>query len=638
MLLNPNDVLVSPPLRHLWRSETGFTMAVPGNGNLYGIKGTGRLAALRGTDGQQLWETTGSYLPNRLVRQGNRLFAFKLREGFAYIDDVGASASEVLAISFGATPEANIATPVIDDRRVYLAVNRGVYAVHQDDGLQYVLVLEGAQPYMVGLLSSRSIVVIDGRGVPSRYRVGDTAFELVWTGRPHGLPVGQGERPFVITGSKLILGLDNYTVAYDLTNGAVAWILENVPARALITQGDTTYAAFHGAALWAIRSSTGAVLWHRQHIYDVGVQGPYGLTMAGGYLYFGGALRRNPDGAATLAFKQEDGAFAWTSRAVALPWAGGTPVTDGEQLYVYTANQAGAYASLPTAPQVGAQYMEVSPRPLRGPASGFGAGRVRVNMPVSGRVSIAPWRESQGLGTVAVTRTSWTAGVHDASWTTSGAGGFTDDSQFGYMLMDVEESSGLSYTQSVLLPVNAFPDIMGHWAQGSIETMVYRQFVSGYPDQTFKPNNLVTRAESATIIAKTLGLTGPSPSFRSKFTDIRTHWARDFIMALEERGVIGGFAEPDGTFTFRPDLNMTRAQEARILVNAYSVPSAPAGYQSQFTDIAGHWAAADITALEAAGYVQGFEEPDGTHTYRPEQNLTRAEMCTIIVRILHLTR
>ena len=638
MPLNSNSVLASPPLRNLWRSETGFSLAVPGNGTLYGIKNSGRLASLRASDGAQLWETTGTYLPNRLVRQENRLFAFKVNEGLSFIDDAGTSATESLYVSFRATPEANIATPVLDGRRIYLAVNRGLYAVHQDDGLMYVLVLEGPQPYTVGLVSDRSVVVIDGRGVPSRYRVGDAAFELTWTGQPHGLSVGQEERPFVIAGNRLILGLGNYTVAYDLTNGTLAWVVANVPSRAFAVQGDMLYTAFQGAALWAIRLSNGAVIWHRQHMYDLALQGPYGLAMAGGYLYFGGNLRGNPDTAVTLAFKAEDGSFAWVSRAVNLPWAGGVPVTDGERLYVYGASHAGAYVAPATSPQVGAQLIDVSPRPLRGPAAGFGAGRVRVNMPVSARVSIAPWREGQGLGTVAVTRANWGAGVHEASWTVSGTGGFTDTPQFGYLLVDIEETSGLAYTQGVLIPVNAFPDIMGHWAQESIEIMVYRQYVSGYPDQTFKPDNLVTRAESCTIIAKTLGLTGPSPSFRTKFTDIGTHWARTFIMALEERGVIGGFAEPDGTFTFRPDLNMTRGQEARILVNAYSIPRAPAGFQSRFIDIAGHWAAPDITALEAGGYVQGFQESDGTFTYRPEQNLTRAEMCTIIVRIRSLTR
>lgn len=638
MSLNPDAVPFSPPLRSAWRVDTGSTIAVAGNDTLYGIKGSGRIAAFRGADGVPRWETSGTYLPNRLVRQGNRLFAFRSRQGLAYIDDLGTSASEFVAISFGATPEANIAAPVIDGRWVYLAVNQGLYTIHQDEGLQYALVLEGPQPFGVGLLDTREIVVVNGQGVPSRYRVGDSALELVWNGRPHGLRVGQAERPFIIAGNRLILGIDSYTIAYDLTNGTVAWTLSDVPARAFAVQGDYVYVAFHGATLWAVHAASGAIAWRRQYVYDIGLQGPYGIALAGDYLYFGGNLQRNPDGALLLAVKAVDGSFTWHSRSITLPWAGGTPVMDGNRLYVYSNAHTGSYTALPSAPLVDPQTVEITPRPLRGPAAEFGAGRVRVNMPVAARVSLAPYREVQGLGTAAVLRVNWGTGMREASWSPSGAGGFTDQAQFGYMLMDVEESSGLAYTQALVLPVNAFPDVMGHWAQNAIEVMVYHKFVSGYPDQTFKPDNLVTRAEVSTIIAKTLGLNAPSPGFRTNFTDIGTHWARDSIIALEERGVIGGFAEPDGTFTFRPDLNMTRAQQARVLVRAYSIAAAPTGFETRFTDISAHWAAADIKALEAAGYVQGFRESNGTYTYRPEQNLTRAEMCTIVVRIRNLSR
>jgi hypothetical protein len=614
-------------------------MAVTGNSTLYGIRGDGRLAAFSAADGSQRWECAQTYLPTRIVRQNNRLFAFQESRGLAYIDDLGTSADERLMIGFRATLDANIAAPVLDDRWLYLAINQGVYVVDQDDGLQYAAVMESTQPFGVALAAPREVVVIDGYGIPARYRVGATAFQLVWTGRPHGLDVGIMERPFIVAGTRLILGLNEYTVAYNLSNGTIAWILASVPARVFAVQGENVYAAGQGAAVWKIRASDGAILWQRQYIHNRTLQqGAYGLITVGDQLYFGGVLDTNPDGVVLLAIKGQDGSFTWHSRSVALTWSGGVPITDGTRLYAFGGSHTGAYTALSATPQVTTQLVETTPRPLRGPASGFGSGRVRVNLPVTAHVSLAPYREAQGLGAPAILRANWGVGLHDTSWTPSGAGGFTDAAQFGYMLIDVEENSGASYTQAQLIPVNAFPDVMSHWARHDVEVMIYHQYVSGYPDQTFKPDNLVTRAESSTIIAKTLGLTGPSPSFRTKFTDIQTHWARDAIMALEERGVIGGFAEPDGTFTFRPDLNMTRGQEARILVNAYAIASAPAGFETRFTDIAGHWAANDIKALEAAGYVQGFHEADGTYTYRPEQNLTRAEMCAIVVRIRNLSR
>ena len=638
MSLNAEVASFSAPLSLVWRRDESLAHAVPGDGVLYGIKETGRLAAFSAADGSQRWESAGTYLKQHLVRQGSRLFAYKLNEGLGYIDDQGSSATEHLAVSFRATATENIAAPVLDQRRIYLLVNRGLYVVDQDQGLQYADVLNNMQPYGIGLIAERDIVLIDGTGVPSRYRVGQQALERIWAGSPHGIDAGQIERPFVIANNRLIIGVNSYTVAYDLGTGQIAWILPNSPAQALAVHGDVVYTAFHGAALSAIQAADGALLWHRQYLYDTSLQLQYGVASTTQHVYFGGKLRTNPDGAVLLAVNKGDGSFAWISRAAALPWAGGIPCVDNDHVYVYGGPHTGAYVPLTSAPAIQPDHLQASPRPLRGPTSSFGSGQVAVNLPVTARVSIAPYREREGLAALLVNRANWAAGNHQANWSPGGSGGYTSANQFGYMLYDVEESSGLRYTQALLVPVNTFPDIARHWAQGNIEVMAYHRYVNGYLDQLFKPNNLVTRAESSTIIAKTLALEAPGAGFRTRFTDIATHWARLHIMALEEKGIIGGFAEPDGTFTFRPDLNMTRGQEARILVRAYSIPAAPADFASRFADISGHWAEGDIRAMESAGYVNGFPEADGSFTFRPEQNLTRAEMCTVIVRIRNLVR
>lgn len=630
--------LSSPPFQLLWSNDTQLSNAVAGTDSLYGVKQSGKVVALSAANGAQRWESVGVYLAEPLALQGSRLFAVKSGEGLTYIDDSGSSANERLAVSFRATNTTNISQLVIDDRRIYLAVNTGLYYVHQDDGLQYGLPLGPVEPYSVGLAATQSILVIDGRGVPARYNVGSKAFEPVWSGAQHGFDTAQGKHPFLVLGTRLIIALDHDIVAYDLSDGSIAWRLPGVPARSLSTDNAMVYAAFHGAAVWAIAPANGAVQWQRQYLYDTSVQGPYRTDIGGGYLYFGGQLRGNPDGAILMALNTDTGSFAWLSRSVSAAWAGGMPIWNGDRLFVYGAARTGAYQALASNPGLSPEGITINPRMLRGAAGDFGSGDLTVTLTTGARVSVGLYRERAGLGRVIANGANWGAGTHQLSWNAGGADGFTDANQFGYVLFDVNEGSGASYSQAILLPVNTFPDIVWHWAGTNIEVMTYYKFVNGYEDATFRPNNLVTRAESSTIIAKSLGLNGPSPGFRTKFTDINTHWAKDFITALEEKGIVGGFAEPDGTFTFRPNLNMTRAQEARILVHAYNIPSAPPGFSTRFTDIRGHWAQPDIEALEAAGYVQGFEEADGSFTYRPEQNLTRAEMCTIIVRIRRLTR
>lgn len=635
MDLTPTSVM-SPPLRLLWKVTTPLLAALPGNESLYGVTPEGRLVALNASDGSQRWQAIATYHPGKVARQGRRLFTYR-SDGFGFVDDADSNPVEILALSFG-TVGANLSMPVVDERMVYLAVNQGLYAFHQDEGLKFGTVLSEQMPCNLTPLSGREFLLIDGRGVPTRYRAGESAFEVVWRGESHGLSAGLSERPFLVTDNRFIVGVSNDTIAYDLRTGRIAWHLTNVPGRAFAASNGVVYVAFHGASLWAVTLDSGRRLWQRQYIYDVGLQREYSLALSGNYLYFGGILQRNPDQSILLAVQASDGQFSWLSRAASAQWGAGIPAVDDSHLFVHNPTYTAAYAPLAGAPSVSQGNIGITPSPLRGPRSAFGSGVLTINLPVAAQVSAVLYREAQGLGTVLVNRANWGAGPHSVSWSPNAAGGYQDNTQFGYVLVDITESGLPTYSQALLLPVNTFPDILWHWARAPVETMIYHKYLSGYPDQLFKPDNFVTRAESTTILAKTIGRETPSPSFQTKFSDIATHWARPYIMALEEAGVIGGFQEADGTFTFRPDLNMTRAQEARVLVQAYGIAPAPNGFASRFTDIGGHWASADIKALEAAGYINGYQESDGTFTYRPEQPVSRAELSAIIVRIRGLTR
>lgn len=634
---HPSPLSTAPPLGLTWRTNTTLTTAVVGTNNVYGITPQGRITALSRTDGRVRWQTTGTYLQGHLSREGARLFAYREGMGLAYIDDLGDTAAERVAISFDASFGVQLCTPVTDARNLYYTVNQGLYAVNQDRGLLTGSILNGPVPHRVWLVGPGDLVLLNGLGVPTRYRLTEDGFQIVWVGEAHGLSANQALHPCAVLGSRLIIGLGSHLVAYHLGSGNVAWQIPSLPAQAVDSINGLAYIGGPAGALWAIRPDSGSTVWHRQYILDESLTDQLSIAANSTMIYYGARLRSNPDGALLLAANITDGAFQWVSRSVTGPWAGGMPLLLGTELYVYGASQTGKYQSLSSPPLVTPGHMQINPPGLRGPASQFGEGAVRLQLPIPTRVSLALYRERTGLAAPIANQVNLAAGAHEFRWLPGGTSGFSEDPQFGYMILEIEESGGTRYTQSHLIPVNTFPDILRHWARRSIEIMVYNKYVSGYPDAMFRPDNLVTRAESSIIIAKTLGLEGPSAGFRTAFTDIGTHWAGPWIMALEEQRVISGFAEADGTFTFRPELNMTRGQEARILVRAYNIQSAPAGFTTKFTDTAGHWAKQDIDALEYAGYINGFREADGTFTYRPEQSLNRAELCTVVVRIRGLT-
>ena len=49
----------------------------------------------------------------------------------------------------------------------------------------------------------------------------------------------------------------------------------------------------------------------------------------------------------------------------------------------------------------------------------------------------------------------------------------------------------------------ALPDIQGNWAEKPIQALIDQGVINGYPDQTFKPDQPITRGEFAKIAAKT---------------------------------------------------------------------------------------------------------------------------------------
>ncbi|NLW45702.1 MAG: S-layer homology domain-containing protein [Syntrophomonadaceae bacterium] len=107
-------------------------------------------------------------------------------------------------------------------------------------------------------------------------------------------------------------------------------------------------------------------------------------------------------------------------------------------------------------------------------------------------------------------------------------------------------------------------------------------YISGYPDNTIRPNNTITRQEIAVILAGILEL-DPSPAGINRFKDAGTvaPWSRDAMGAVTAAGILSGF--PDGTC--RPTDVATRAQAVVILSKAAGAMYTEAGlYTLQVVD------------------------------------------------------
>lgn len=92
----------------------------------------------------------------------------------------------------------------------------------------------------------------------------------------------------------------------------------------------------------------------------------------------------------------------------------------------------------------------------------------------------------------------------------------------------------------------AFKDVpAGYWAKGYIEALASQNIIAGFPDGTFKPNEPVTRAQFATIISKALSPAGKRQAIA--FKDVPSNfWASAAIQSAYQGQYVSGY--PDGTY------------------------------------------------------------------------------------------
>ncbi|MBG0764613.1 MAG: S-layer homology domain-containing protein, partial [Tissierellales bacterium] len=108
---------------------------------------------------------------------------------------------------------------------------------------------------------------------------------------------------------------------------------------------------------------------------------------------------------------------------------------------------------------------------------------------------------------------------------------------------------------------NLFDDTVDNWAESSINGAVGRGIITGYEDNTFRPNAPITREEMAAMISRALNL--EEEVVEDYFEDIGTAspWAQLSIRRLGNSKIITGF--PDGTF--RPKDTLTRAEAVKVI-------------------------------------------------------------------------
>ncbi|PZD95272.1 hypothetical protein DNH61_12010 [Paenibacillus sambharensis] len=170
----------------------------------------------------------------------------------------------------------------------------------------------------------------------------------------------------------------------------------------------------------------------------------------------------------------------------------------------------------------------------------------------------------------------------------------------------------------------------------SIVALANRMVISGYPDGSFKPETVVTRAEFAAMLNRSLGIL-PKLQASKSFKDVKNGaWYAAQVNAAVDAGLINGYT--DGTF--RPNQEITHQEMVVMLVNALKYGESAADQvknnSTEFPEGLPGWAKPYYTAALEKGILPAdgpFHFKTGKHTQRQESALLLHQL----LKVLNLT-
>ncbi|WP_338586756.1 S-layer homology domain-containing protein [Paenibacillus sp. Y5S-9] len=170
-------------------------------------------------------------------------------------------------------------------------------------------------------------------------------------------------------------------------------------------------------------------------------------------------------------------------------------------------------------------------------------------------------------------------------------------------------------------------DTAGHWAKSAIDRALAAGFVNGYGDDTFRPNQKVTRAEFITMLGRALNLNNVSNNVQYTDENKIPAWSKPYIAAAASLGIVNGYANG----SFGPDKTLNRSEMVTMIVRAGGIPT-DSNAKLNFKDAKDvpAWAVSYVASAVEAGLVGGV----GGNRFAPMQTATRAEAITLILGLL----
>lgn len=172
----------------------------------------------------------------------------------------------------------------------------------------------------------------------------------------------------------------------------------------------------------------------------------------------------------------------------------------------------------------------------------------------------------------------------------------------------------------VTYPV-ADPDDTG--VSSMLQTEEHIKYMNGFTDGSFGPTQNMTRAQAAQMFYNLLLDTDVEST--ESFSDVpEDMWCAEAVYTLASLGIVTGYT--DGTYG--PDKNITRAEFCVIAMRFAEMSYVG---ENNFSDVADDaWYIDHVISAVSYGWINGYT--DGT--FGPTQNITRAEVTTVVNRML----
>ena len=183
-----------------------------------------------------------------------------------------------------------------------------------------------------------------------------------------------------------------------------------------------------------------------------------------------------------------------------------------------------------------------------------------------------------------------------------------------------------AFASSLTAEAAILSDIDGSRNKAAILYLADKGVLAGYPDQTFKPNNVVNRAELLKILIASLGVSDLNG--RNCFPDVADQWFAPYVCYAKSQGWVSGYA--DGTF--RPSEPVNKVEAIKMLVNSQGYRLDGATSNLGYTDVSStDWYAPYVQASKSRNLL---EEQSGN--LNVSSGMTREKIAEVVYRATYV--